>query len=108
MTAVPASEESIATITIRDLDDEVKRRLRVRAAEHGVSMEAEVRTILAAAVAPPAEDASGSWVDRIRTRLAGIDDATLEQVHAYATRPRTNWAVAPEDVGLSSEDFDDP
>jgi plasmid stability protein len=34
------------TITIRNLDEKVKQRLRVLAAEHGRSMEAEVREIL--------------------------------------------------------------
>ena len=36
----------MASITIRKLDDEVKRRLRIRAAENGRSMEEEARTIL--------------------------------------------------------------
>jgi antitoxin FitA len=36
----------MGSITIRNLDDAVKRRLRVRAAEHGRSMEEEVREIL--------------------------------------------------------------
>ncbi len=40
----------MASITIRNLDDDVKTRLRVRAAEHGRSMEEEVRTILREAV----------------------------------------------------------
>ncbi|MYF86485.1 MAG: plasmid stabilization protein [Rhodospirillaceae bacterium] len=39
----------MANITIRNLDDDVKTRLRVRAAEHHRSME-EVRIILRAAV----------------------------------------------------------
>ena len=43
----------MATLNIRNLPDEVHRRLRVRAAEHGRSMEAEARAILAAATAPP-------------------------------------------------------
>ena len=33
----------MGSITIRNLDDTLKRRLRVRAAEHGRSMEEEVR-----------------------------------------------------------------
>ena len=41
----------MATITIRDLPDDVRDKLRVRAAKRGVSMESEVRLILAAAVA---------------------------------------------------------
>ena len=40
----------MATLVIRDLDDDVKARLRVQAAEHGRSMEAEARAILARAV----------------------------------------------------------
>lgn len=36
----------MASITIRNLDDDIKQRLRVRAAEHGRSMEEEARDIL--------------------------------------------------------------
>jgi plasmid stability protein len=42
----------MARITIRNLDD-VKRRLHVRAAEHGRSMEEEAREILRQAVSLP-------------------------------------------------------
>lgn len=40
----------MATMTIRNLDDDVKARLRVRAAQHGRSMEEEARSILRAAL----------------------------------------------------------
>ena len=40
----------VASITIRNLDDDVRRRLRVRAVEHSRSMEEEVRIILREAV----------------------------------------------------------
>ena len=40
----------MANITIRNLDGDVKTRLRVRAAEHHRSMEEEVRVILRDAV----------------------------------------------------------
>ena len=46
----------MASITIRNLDDDVKARLRVRAAEHGRSMEEEAREILRRAVGTPRED----------------------------------------------------
>lgn len=36
----------MASITIRNLEDDIKQRLRVRAAEHGRSMEEEAREIL--------------------------------------------------------------
>ncbi len=39
------------TLTIRNLDEEVKRKLRLRAASHQRSMEAEAREILAASLA---------------------------------------------------------
>ena len=40
----------MASITVRNLDDDVKTRLRMRAARHGRSMEEEARLILAEAV----------------------------------------------------------
>lgn len=43
----------MASITIRNLDDDIKRRLRVRAAEHGRSMEEEARDILRQVVGQP-------------------------------------------------------
>ncbi|PWF44668.1 FitA-like ribbon-helix-helix domain-containing protein [Massilia glaciei] len=42
----------MAMLTVRNLPDDVHRALRVRAAQHGRSTEAEVREILAAAVKP--------------------------------------------------------
>ena len=51
---------SMAAITVRSLDDDVKHRLRVRAAKHGHSMEAEVRAILVDAVA---EEEPSNWVE---------------------------------------------
>jgi phosphopantothenoylcysteine decarboxylase/phosphopantothenate--cysteine ligase len=47
----------MASITIRQLDDDLKKRLRLRAAQHGRSMEDEVRTILRHA---SAEDGAGA------------------------------------------------
>ena len=45
----------MASITIRNLDDGVKSALRIRAAEHGRSMEEEARIILREAVGPGCE-----------------------------------------------------
>lgn len=42
----------MAILTVRNVPDDVHRALRVRAAQHGRSTEAEVREILAAAVKP--------------------------------------------------------
>ncbi len=51
----------MAALSIRDLDDEVKERLRVRAAGNGRSMESEVRAILTEAVQDP-DRADGLFV----------------------------------------------
>jgi len=63
----------VAALNIRNLDETVKRRLQVRAARHGRSMEAEVRAILADAVREP----DSAWpvttrLDRFGT-LGGVD-----------------------------------
>ena len=42
----------MAAVSVRDLDDAVRDQLRVRAAQHGRSMEAEIRAILTEAVRP--------------------------------------------------------
>ena len=49
----------MASITIRKLDNKVKTRLRMRAAENGRSMEEEARTILREAVDLKATPAKG-------------------------------------------------
>jgi plasmid stability protein len=46
----------MATLTIRQLDERTHARLRGRAAEHGRSVEAEVRAILDAAVQLPEQN----------------------------------------------------
>lgn len=64
----------MASLLIRDLDDEVKARLRVQAAEHGRSMEAEARAILAAAVSgrrPPG--GLGSYIREQFASLHGVE-----------------------------------
>lgn len=65
----------MASITIRKLDERTKARLRVRAAQHGRSMEEEARTLLRAALRD--EVAPGSnLADAIRTRfrrLGGVE-----------------------------------
>jgi len=59
----------MATMTIRNLDEDVKRRLRVRAAQHGRSMEEEARSILRDALQP--EPPSGrALVQSIREMVA--------------------------------------
>ncbi len=62
----------MATLTIRNVDDETKQALRFRAAKHGVSVEQEVRTILRDATRAQSHDAGPegrpgeSWYKSIR------------------------------------------
>lgn len=46
----------MVAVSIRNLDETVRERLRVRAAAHGRSMEAEMRAILIAAVEEPGDN----------------------------------------------------
>jgi plasmid stability protein len=54
----------MAQLLVRNLDDDVKARLRVRAAEHGRSME-EVRVILREAVAPSSSRGLGTEISAL-------------------------------------------
>jgi len=71
------SIETMARITIRNLDDSLKRRLRVRAAHHGRSMEDEAREILGEALltesGPPSDLATA-----IRERFAQFGGVDLD------------------------------
>jgi antitoxin FitA len=65
----------VASITIRNLDDVLKRKLRVRAAHRNHSMEDEARDILRAALAQESAPA-GNLADAMRRRiepLGGIE-----------------------------------
>lgn len=66
----------MAALSIRGLDDEVKDRLRIRAARHGRSMEAEVRAILVDAVRGPAE--SGGLFTQLLDRFGAIGGVEIE------------------------------
>lgn len=66
----------IASITIRNLDDEVKTRLRVRAAAHHRSMEEEARLILRDAVGH--KKAPRNLASAIRARIAPLGGVELE------------------------------
>ena len=67
----------MATMTIRNIEDELKTRLRVQAASHGRSMEDEARDILRAALS--SEPVRGaSLVKAIRVRIAPTEGIELE------------------------------
>ena len=76
----------MAMLTVRNLPDEVHRALRARAAQHGHSMEAEVRGILESAVSPQGRIKLGSLLADMgrRARLTDAEFAVFEQVRSKA------------------------
>jgi plasmid stability protein len=72
----------MAMLTVRNLPDEVHRALRVQAALHGHSTEAEVREILASAVKPESRVRVGDALAELGRRigLTNKDFEVFEQV----------------------------
>jgi len=68
----------MAMLTIRNLDAGVKERLRVRAARHGRSMEAEARSILSEAVVGNRDQPEPNLAEAIRRRFAPLGGIDLE------------------------------
>ncbi|ADJ29257.1 FitA-like ribbon-helix-helix domain-containing protein [Nitrosococcus watsonii] len=75
----------MAMLTVRNLPEEVHRALRVRAATHGRSTEAEVRAILEEAVKPEGRVKLGSLLAGIGRR-AGLKD---EEYAVFEQRDKT-------------------
>jgi len=84
----------VAMLTVRNLPAEVHRALRVRAARHGHSMEAEVREILEATVAPEGRVKLGSLLADIgrRAKLTNSEFEVFEKA-------RDNTPVRPVNFG---------
>ncbi|MDJ0683556.1 MAG: plasmid stabilization protein [Alphaproteobacteria bacterium] len=78
----------MASITIRNLDENLKRRLRVQAAEHGRSMEEEVREILRQTVGQSPR--RSNLAQSIRARVAGLGGAEI------AVPPRQSMREPPD------------
>jgi antitoxin FitA len=69
----------MARITIRDIDDDLKQRLKQRAAVHGRSMEAEARDILEDVLgANPLPPLAGNLADAIRAIVEPLGGIELE------------------------------
>ena len=64
----------MATVTVRNLPDAVHRALRVRAALHGRSTEAEIRSILERAAKPEGRVKLGSFLASIAREAGGLTD----------------------------------
>ena len=76
----------MATVTVRNLPDEVHRALRVRAATHGRSTEAEIRDILESTVRPSERLRLGTALAELGRRVGLTDD---EAEHLNHLRDKT-------------------
>jgi antitoxin FitA len=63
----------MAVVTVRNLPEETHRALRLRAAQHGRSTEAEIRVILEEAVRPEGRVKIGSALAALGRRFGGLD-----------------------------------
>ena len=90
----------MASITIRNLDDGLKRRLRVRAAENGRSMEEEARDILRRTVGetPPPKDLGRAIHARFAPSVAWI--SSFPNAARCGRRP-----ISGEWIGVGSVDM---
>jgi len=82
----------MATLTIRNLDENVKRRLQVRAALNGRSMEAEVRELLADSVQNAPESAAvkvglGTAIHTLFAPLGGVELKIPPRQKSHRTIP---------------------
>ena len=78
----------MAVVTVRNLPEETHRALRLRAAQHGRSTEAEIRSILEEAVRPEGRVKIGSALAAFGRRFGGIDlnvtrDGTSPRVASF-------------------------
>lgn len=76
----------MAMLTVRNLPQEIHRALRTRAANHGHSMEAEVREILESAVSPAGRIKLGSLLVDIgrQAKLTDQEFSVFEQARDKA------------------------
>ena len=81
---------SVAAMSIRNLDDRVMELIRIRAARHGRSMEAEVRAILVDAVKEP--DEGPNLAQAIMARFGELGGVELDRPPRGATPRAAEFA----------------
>ncbi len=84
----------MAVLTVRNVPEEVHRALRMRAAQHGRSTEAEVRDILKAAVQPKGRAKLGTLMNEI-ARKAGITDEDVDALQKNIEEQRKGARHSP-------------
>lgn len=85
---------ALASIVIRNLDDEIKKRLKLAAARHGCSMEEEARQILKSALLRnDAEYGLGTRINKLFKEIGGVE---LPEIPRSMPRP-SPFDEEPED-----------
>jgi antitoxin FitA len=85
----PSWKFPMGSMTIRNIDDEFKARLRVQAARNGVSMESEARRILREGVRPP------------RPKLSDEErEAKIQRILALGRKPAEPFDLKAESDAL--------
>ncbi|USX23007.1 plasmid stabilization protein [Oxalobacteraceae bacterium OTU3REALA1] len=84
----------MAMLTVRNLPDDVHRALRVRAAQHGRSTEAEVREILSAAVKPQGRVRLGDAMAALVQGIGLTNDEVEALERARDTAPARKRSMA--------------
>jgi plasmid stability protein len=88
----------MAAVTIRNLSDEAHRALKLRAAQHNRSTEAEMRSILEAAALPEGRVRLGTALSEIG-RKHGITNADVEALEQALEQVRDRRPAEPLDLG---------
>ena len=88
----------MASLTIRNIDEQVKSKLRVNAAIKGISMEEEVRQVLTRAVLTPANDAN----------VRGLATLIRERINASGAAPGCDLEIAPREPMREPPSFVEP
>lgn len=84
----------MASITIRNLEAETKRKLKIRAAMNGRSMEQEVREILKSALAQTAKR-KANVAERVRAIFGPLGGVELERLPREPVRD-PGWVAERE------------
>lgn len=85
----------MASIIIRNLDDGTKRKLKIRAAINGRSMEQEAREILKRALAQHSKKRT-NLADRVREIFAPLGGVELERLPAREAIRAPDWITQRE------------
>ncbi|GAB4405674.1 MAG: plasmid stabilization protein [Rhodoferax sp.] len=86
----------MAALTIRNVDDALKQALRIRAAQHGVSMEEEARRILRDALVRVTQPQPLG--QRLKQRFAEVADADFQLPPRQPTRTPPNWDAVRDEA----------